>query len=236
VVAAGSGTRFQASNRSGVRPPANVLAAPSDEPKQYLILGDRRVLDWSLTAARRVAHRVILAVAPDFAHIAEPGADAVVVGGSTRCESVRAALAVVSPDTDAVVIHDAARPMATPELFQFVLEALTSGADAAIPGLGVSDTIKRVERREGSPAARVVATLDRSALVAVQTPQAFRREALVAAHAAGGEATDDAALVETAGGTVVVVAGEAGNIKLTTSDDLALLRWRIASTTVTGQP
>jgi 2-C-methyl-D-erythritol 4-phosphate cytidylyltransferase len=120
-----------------------------------------------------------------------------------------------------VIVHDAARPLATPGLFSAVLGALTSaGVDGAIPGVPVSDTIKRVH--DG----HVVSTLDRSELMAVQTPQAFKADVIRRAHAGGREATDDAALVEAIGGRVVVVAGEIGNVKVTTAADLAWARQR----------
>ncbi|MCU1379908.1 MAG: ispD [Acidimicrobiales bacterium] len=195
VVAAGSGERYGA-------------------PKQYERLGDRRVLDWSLAAARSVADGVVLVVSPGRGADPEPGADAVVVGGDTRSESVRAGLSAVPDDAAIVVVHDAARPVATPALFAAVVAAVRSGADGALPGVPVVDTVKR--HADGV----VVETLDRAALVAVQTPQAFRAAALRSAHAAGGEATDDGALVESAGGRVVVVPGEPANVKLTTPADL----------------
>jgi 2-C-methyl-D-erythritol 4-phosphate cytidylyltransferase len=195
VVAAGSGERYGA-------------------PKQYERLGDRRVLDWSLAAARSAADGVVLVVVPARGDDPEPGVDVVVVGGDTRSASVRAGLAAVPDDAAIVVVHDAARPAATPALFAAVVDAVRSGADGALPGLAVVDTVKRVV--DGV----VVETLDRTALVAVQTPQAFRATALRAAHAAGGEATDDGALVESAGGRVVVVPGEPANVKLTTPADL----------------
>jgi len=113
-------------------------------------------------------------------------------------------------------VHDAARPLASPRLFDAVVDAVRAGADGAVPALPVPDTLKRVEGSD------VVETLDRSALVAVQTPQAFRADALRAAHAADGDATDDAALVEANGGTVVVVAGDPRNLKVTSPDDLAV--------------
>ena len=145
-----------------------------------------------------------------------------VIGGATRSESVRNGLAQVPDDADIVVVHDAARPLAAPALFGAVIDAVKAGADAAIPVVPLSDTVKRIDGE------RVVETVDRSSLVAVQTPQAFRADMLRKAHAAGGEATDDAALVEAIGGTVVVVEGEHTNIKITTPDDLriaeALLR------------
>jgi 2-C-methyl-D-erythritol 4-phosphate cytidylyltransferase len=196
VVAAGRGERFGA-------------------PKQYERLGDRRVLDWALDAAGVRAEGVVLVVPPDRAATPEPGAAAVVAGGTTRSASVRAGLAAVPADADVVLVHDAARPLAPPEVFDAVLAAVAAGADGAVPGLPVTDTVKRV-----APDGAVVETLDRHALVAVQTPQAFRAAALRAAHAAGGEASDDAALVEAAGGRVVVVAGAPAAAKVTEPGDL----------------
>jgi 2-C-methyl-D-erythritol 4-phosphate cytidylyltransferase len=194
VVAAGSGSRF------GAR-------------KQYELLDGRRVVDWSVAAARAVAHGVVLVVPADRSTEAEPSVDAVVAGGATRSESVRAGLAVVPAEAEVVVVHDAARPWATPELFTAVVAAL-AGADGAVPGVPVTDTVKRVS---GS---LVTSTLERSELVAVQTPQAFRAAALRRAHAQGADATDDAALVEADGGVVVIVPGEAGNRKVTNASDL----------------
>lgn len=197
VVAAGSGSRFGA-----------------DRPKQYLGLGGRRVIDWSVDAARAAVDGVVLVVAPDRADDPEPSVDAVVVGGDTRSASVRAGLAALPEDCDIVVVHDGARPLATPVLFAAAVGAVRAGADGAIPGVPVTDTIKRVA------GTTVVETLDRGALVAVQTPQAFRVEALRRAHASGADATDDAALIELGGGTVVVVPGEPDNTKLTHARDL----------------
>ena len=209
VVAAGSGSRFGG-------------------PKQYEALGDRRVLDWSLAAVRSVAAGVVLAVLPERADQAEPAADRVVAGGASRSESVRAALAAVPASVDVVVVHDGARPLASPALFEAVVAAVQEGADAAVPALPVADTVKRV--LDGV----VTATLDRAGLVAVQTPQAFTAAALRRAHAAasspeaptalGPAATDDAALVEALGGRVVVVPGETANAKLTTAADLVAAR------------
>jgi 2-C-methyl-D-erythritol 4-phosphate cytidylyltransferase len=196
VVAAGSGARFGA-------------------PKQYEPLGDRRVLDWSLAVARDAADGVVLVVPED--HDTPEEADVVVTGGATRAASVRAGLAAVPEDAAVIVVHDAARPAASPELFDAVIEAVLAGADGALPGLPVVDTVKRVH--DG----RVVETLDRAELVAVQTPQAFRAAALRAAHAGGGDATDDGALVEARGGRVVVVPGDPDNVKVTSPADLARL-------------
>ena len=193
VVAAGSGTRFGGA-------------------KQFAPLAGRRVLDWSLDAARAHADGVVLVVPVDRADRAEPGADVVVVGGATRSASVRAGLAAVPADATVVVVHDAARPVASPELFATVIAAVQDGAVAALPGLAVADTIRH---RDGG-------VVDRDQLVRVQTPQAFDGPTLRRAHADGAEATDDAALVERLGGTVTVVPGEPANLKITDADDLAV--------------
>ncbi len=149
----------------------------------------------------------------------------VVTGGATRQDSVARALEAAPPGFDAVVCHDVARPLATPDLFAAVLEALDS-ADGAVPGVRVPDTVKRVA--EG----RVAETVPRAGLVLAQTPQAFRRGPLERAHRAaaedGFEATDDAMLLERAGYSVVVVPGDPANVKITGPGDLeraaALLR------------
>ena len=199
VVAAGRGERFGA-------------------PKQYEALGGRRVLDWALEAAATRAEGVVLVVPLERAADPEPGASAVVAGGATRSASVRAGLAAVPDDADVVLVHDAARPLAPPEVFDAVLVAVGAGADGAVPGLPVTDTVKRV-----APDGTVLETLDRHELVTVQTPQAFRAGVLRAAHAAGGEASDDAALVEAAGGRVVAVPGAPAAAKVTAPGDLPAL-------------
>lgn len=203
VVAAGSGSRFGEA-----------------VPKQFLDLGGLRLIDWALAAAAASCDGVV-AVLPaahldDAPTLATMSGDAIAVaGGPTRSASVRAGLAVVPAGADVVVVHDAARPLATTELFERVISAVRAGADGAVPGVPVADTIKRIDAGE-----RVLETLDRPALRAIQTPQAFSASALRAAHAAGGDATDDAALVEAAGGLVVVVAGDPANLKVTGPEDL----------------
>ena len=187
-------------------------------PKQFARLAGRTVAAASVAAARSVAQRVVLVVPDDYAGDGE-GADAVVTGGDSRSASVRAGLAACG-DADVVVVHDAARPAARPDLFRRVVDALVDGVDGAIPGLPVTDTVKRVDAR----GADVVATISRDDLVTVQTPQAFRRVALEAAHAGASDATDDAGLVEAAGGRVVVVSGDPGNVKITAPADLERLR------------
>ena len=195
VVAAGSGQRF-------------------GRPKQFALLGGKRVIDWSLDAARAACDGVVVVLPPGVP--GDTGALAV-EGATTRSGSVRAGLSRVSSDAEVIVVHDAARPLATPALFRAVIAAVEAGADAAIPALPVRDTIKQVAGEQ------VLGTLERAGLVAVQTPQAFRAVVLRAAHdGANNEATDDAALVEAAGGKVVIVAGDAANLKLTEPDDLVV--------------
>jgi 2-C-methyl-D-erythritol 4-phosphate cytidylyltransferase len=202
VVAGGSGTRF-------------------GRPKQFADLAGRPVVAWSVDAARSVADGVVLVLpAADVAR-AEAGAygaDRVVAGGPSRSVSVRCGLAAVPDEATVVVVHDAARPLAGPALFTTVVAALADGeAGGAICAVPVADTLKRLDDRGRA----VASTVDRQGLVAVQTPQAFRADVLRRAHAAGGEATDDAALVESLGATVRVVPGDPVNVKLTTPVDLA---------------
>ena len=140
----------------------------------------------------------------------------VVAGGASRRESVRAGLTVVPPDTSYVVVHDAARPLVTVALAEASLAALENAAGAVV-AIPEGDTVKR-ER-----AGVIEETVDRRGLWRAQTPQAFRAGVLRAAHAQpGGEATDDAMLVERMGERVVIVPGDAGNLKVTTPEDLAV--------------
>jgi len=185
--------------------------------KQYELLGEVRVIDRSVAVARVVSAGVVTVVPPEDAD-----AEGAVAGGATRSESVRAGLAAVPSDATIICVHDAARPLASVALYRRAIDAVSEGADAAIPAVSVADTIKVVA--DGV----VIATPDRASLVAVQTPQAFRAGVLREAHAAGGDATDDAALVEGRGGLVVVVDGETTNRKITVPDDLVWARGRLA--------
>ena len=146
-----------------------------------------------------------------------------IAGGERRRDSVANGIHAV-PSADWVLIHDAARALVTPELISDVMDRVRlGGVQGVVPGVPVTDTVKRIE------GTRIVETLDRASLTAVQTPQAFDRKVLVEAHAADPalDATDDAALVECLGSTVVVVPGDPENIKITYPSDLDLAR-RIA--------
>jgi 2-C-methyl-D-erythritol 4-phosphate cytidylyltransferase len=141
---------------------------------------------------------------------------ACVPGGETRAESVRAGLAEVPEDAVVVLVHDAARPLLPEAVIERVLAPLADGWDGAVPGVPVSDTLKRV----GADGA-VLETVERDSLYAVQTPQAFPADVLRRAVASGAEATDCAGLVEASGGRVKVVPGDPLLLKVTTADDLA---------------
>ena len=174
------------------------------------------MLEWSIEALRAVPaiERIVVALPPG--HEAPPGTVGV-AGGAERSHSVRNALAAAGPG-DPVLVHDAARPLVTPDLVERCLAAV-DGADAAIAAARVTDTTK-----EAGPDGVVARTLDRSRLWAVQTPQVFRRAALEAALAQPDDvlaaATDDASLVEAAGGRVRVVEAPRENLKVTTPVDL----------------
>ncbi len=152
----------------------------------------------------------------------------VVEGGASRQASVAAALAALPAAVDVVLVHDAARALAPVSLIQRVEAAVRSGHDAVVPGLPVTDTVKRVAAANADGAELVRATPDRSTLRAVQTPQGFARDLLDRAHAAGAEraaseasaATDDAALVEALDRPVWVVQGDVAALKITTAQDL----------------
>jgi 2-C-methyl-D-erythritol 4-phosphate cytidylyltransferase len=175
-------------------------------------------------AVRAVDHVVIVAPATHLDPArsiarasARPDAVQVVAGGEDRSASVAAGLRALAPGDDVVLVHDAARALAPPELFDAVVREVRAGHAAVVPGLPVADTVKSVDA-DG----RVVDTPDRSVLRAVQTPQGFSRETLEQAHASSGSASDDAGLVERAGGTVRVIAGDARAMKVTTPHDLAV--------------
>lgn len=191
-------------------------------------------------AAARLVDVVVVAAPPDDVAAVRRLLDAerldaavvVVAGGAARQDSVLRGLQMLPDDVDVVLVHDAARPLVPVGLVDAVADAVRRGAPAVVPGLPVVDTVKRVR-----PDGTVAATVDRAALVAVQTPQGFRRDVLAAAHRAAidaaadrpGPATDDAGLVERLGLPVVVVPGSDEAFKVTRPLDLALAETLLAA-------
>ena len=184
-------------------------------------LAGRPMVEWSIAALRAAAGVRSIVVACPPGHVHELGGHdlGVVEGGATRSQSVANALEAVG--TELVAIHDAARPLVTPELVEGVVATLAADSEAAgaIAATPVSDTIKRAN-------GVVEETLDRNGLWAAQTPQVFRTDALRAALAGDPEAitaaTDEAMLVEAAGGRVLVYPAPPENLKVTTPLDLRL--------------
>jgi 2-C-methyl-D-erythritol 4-phosphate cytidylyltransferase len=197
----------------------------SDRPKALVTVAGRPMLHWSVASLERVeaVHQIVVALPADLLDAAPAGTVAV-AGGEARSQSVAAALAAAGAG-DPVIVHDAARPLATPELFEAaLLELERSGADAVVAAAPVTDTIKQVQHAT----LRVERTLERSRLWAVQTPQVFRRQVLedqvLGAPADRlARATDDASLIELAGGSVVVLPAPPDNLKITTTRDLHLV-------------
>jgi 2-C-methyl-D-erythritol 4-phosphate cytidylyltransferase len=184
----------------------------ADRPKAFVVCAGRPLIEWSLDVLTAVCDRVVVAAPAEWLR------DGWVEGGPSRSASVRNALAA-APEASTAVVHDAARPLVTRELVEACVGALM-GVDGAIAATPVTDTVK-----EAYPDATVLRTLDRSRLWAVQTPQVFRAESLRRAldvdDAALAAATDDASLVEAAGGTVRLVEAPPENFKVTTEADLA---------------
>jgi 2-C-methyl-D-erythritol 4-phosphate cytidylyltransferase len=204
VVAAGAGTRFGG-------------------PKQFLDLRGIRVVDRAIATAARHSDGVVVVTPAESLADVEPivaprGAGGenlefrVVAGASSRTGSVRHGLAAVPLDATIVLVHDGARPLASPEIFTRVIDAVRAGAEAVTPAVPVADSLRR---RGGG-------TIDRNEVVAVQTPQGFSADALRAAHRSGEDATDDVTVVERNGGKVVIVNGDRRNLKLTTPLDLEI--------------
>jgi 2-C-methyl-D-erythritol 4-phosphate cytidylyltransferase len=208
VVAAGRGERLGAGR-----------------PKALVEVAGRPLLAWALDGARAAGLGDVVVVAPPQAlgevRALAPGA-VVVAGGETRQASVAAGLAALPPG-DLVLVHDAARAFVPPQVFAAVVDALRAGADAVVPGVATADTLRHLD--DGP--------VDRERVVAVQTPQGFRRAVLERAHSAGDPtATDDAGMVERLGVRVQVVPGSDEGFKVTRPLDVvlaeALLRSRVA--------
>jgi 2-C-methyl-D-erythritol 4-phosphate cytidylyltransferase / 2-C-methyl-D-erythritol 2,4-cyclodiphosphate synthase len=230
-----------------MRTVAILLAAGSGDrlgaagPKALVPLRDRPLLRYSLEAVSSSGVvGALLVVAPGSARadfesvVADTGlavpVGSLVTGGATRQESVRAGLEALTGEADIVLCHDAARPLASANLFRRVVAELEKGHEAAgcIPVVPSADTVKLVE------AGRIVRTVPRSQVGLAQTPQAFvlsvLREAHARAHRLGEEATDDAMLVEAAGYPVAAIEGEEQNFKITTPDDLRRAEQLLART------
>ena len=213
VVAAGSGSRFGG-------------------PKQFAVLAGRKVIDWSVRIASCESRRVVLVVSEEYVDsvkadmrtegvsgddhdsrslsASEFAPEVVVTGGATRSESVRCGLEQIPDDAEVVLVHDAARPLASNGLYERVVEAVRQGADVVVPAVDVVDTMRW---RSGGIA-------DRGKLVSVQTPQGFRPDVLRAAHATGVNASDDSTLAEMLGYSVKFVEGDSRNLKITKPEDL----------------
>lgn len=202
IPAAGSGERF---------------GAPI--PKALVQLNGRTLIEHAVLNLGPIATQIIVAAPAGYEDkFREILGDAVTVvtGGSTRTKSVKIALESIAQDIEFILVHDAARPLASGELGKRVIAALAAGDVAVIPALNVADTIKEVDA-----ANYVVATPNRERLRAVQTPQGFARETLVKAHMQNIEATDDGALVEAMRGKVKLIEGENCALKITNPEDLA---------------
>jgi 2-C-methyl-D-erythritol 4-phosphate cytidylyltransferase len=220
IVAAGSGVRLG-----------------SDVPKAFVKIAGRTMLSYSLATVRQVdaIGEVVMAVPDGFenaarAEVAASGLKVpvkITPGGVERQDSVRIALGLTSAESELVIVHDAARPLATREIFEACLSAAAraGGAIAAIP---VADTLKRVAENDKA----IAATVARATLWQAQTPQAFRRASLIAAHQHAVKeriiATDDADLVERTSVRVEVVESSTANIKITTRSDLKIVEAIIA--------
>lgn len=207
VVAGGNGTRF-------------------GERKQLASLDGRPLLAWAVARLLPAVDGVVLVVPADLvttvASIDPVLADVVVVaGGASRSASVRAGLAALPPEAVYVLVHDAARPLTPRPVVDRVAEAVRSGAAAVVPVVPITDTLRRAATVDDGNAA-ADAIVDRSALVAVQTPQGFAVDVLRIAHEGIEEATDDARLVDRLGLAVQHVEGDPRNLKVTVPTDLAV--------------
>ena len=186
-------------------------------PKALVQLADRTLIEHCVSRIAPIANQIIVAAPAGYEEKFRSllGDDILVVtGGITRTDSVRAALSRAT--SDYILVHDAARSLASTQLAGRVIDALASGEKAVIPVLPVIDTIKNVDHNNF-----VITTHDRNALRAVQTPQGFEAQTLRAAHATSDDATDDAGLVEALNIPVKVVEGEDRAFKITVPEDLA---------------
>ena len=202
IAAAGSGERFGATL-----------------PKALITLGNRTLIEHAVAALAPIASEIVICAPAGYEKQIQElvGADiTVVTGGTTRSDSVRAGIAALTGKNKYVLVHDAARALASTQLAKNVLAALEKGEVAIIPGLELIDTVKSVDA-----GGHVTSTPDRASLRRVQTPQGFDLEILKKAHSSGANATDDGALVEAIGHKVLIINGEDRALKITTPADLA---------------
>ena len=187
--------------------------------KQFDSLAGVRVIDRAARTAAAACDGVVAVLPADSLATADgqiPDATVVVAGGSTRSESVRAGLAAIPSDATVILVHDAARPLATADLFAQVIAQVQSGVSAVVPAVPVVDTIRVVTSETAGSDSAVI---DRDLLRAVQTPQGFQAALLRRAYDSDGEATDDAGLVQALGARITLIAGERSNLKLTERAD-----------------
>ena len=202
LVAAGSGSRFGGA-------------------KQFATLGGRTVLERAVSVAADccdgvvvVAHPESVDTARELVDVSVPGGCRVVPGGNTRSGSSRLGVEAVPDSAEVILVHDAARPLATAEVYGRVIDAVRNGADGAVPVVPVVDTIRDTDGE----------LVDRDRLLAVQTPQGFDLRTLRAAHSSfEGDATDDASMVEAIGAPIAIVEGDPMNLKVTYPEDLLLI-------------
>ena len=202
IAAAGSGERFGATL-----------------PKALITLGNRTLIEHAVAALAPIASEIVICAPAGYEKQIQElvGADiTVVTGGTTRSDSVRAGITALTGKNKYVLVHDAARALASTQLAKNVLAALEKGEVAVIPGLELIDTVKSVDA-----SGHVTSTPDRASLRRVQTPQGFDLEILKKAHSSGANATDDGALVEAIGHKVLIINGEDRALKITTPADLA---------------
>jgi 2-C-methyl-D-erythritol 4-phosphate cytidylyltransferase len=199
VLAAGRGTRFGGA-------------------KQFARVGGRALVDVVVDAVGAACDAVVVVLPDGEAWQGKPVA-AAVTGGATRAASVRAGLAAVPAAAEIVVIHDPAHPLAAPALFHAVITAVREGADAAAPGIVLDEPIKRVDA-----GGVVTATVPRGDARLIQTPHAFRAQALRDAHAGEPDAPEDTELVAARGGSVVVVPGDPRNLPVTGPEHLEMVQ------------
>ena len=199
VVAAGQGLRF-------------------GSKKQFAELSGASVLFHSVLAATKVSDGIVVVTTDEdleYAKVSLQNVEKVkevVVGGSTRSKSVRKGLEQVPQNCDILIVHDGVRPLASEKLFKSVVKKIQEGSEAVVPVVPIADSLRLISGEQ----------IDRSEVVAIQTPQAFKATLLLKAHSTSESASDDASLVELAGGTIDFVDGDVRNLKITVSSDLQI--------------